>query len=234
LTRVFRATLRRSVGSLAALLLFFESAPVNASTVRTAGVQPDWNGHFELRSKTFTNGSTLPQSMILNAAAIDGGTPVVGCEGANESPQLSWTNAPRGTRSFAIVMFDTDASFFHWGIYNIPGDRTSLPQNAGIAKSALGQQVFDDFPLQSYNGPCPPTSFAHHYVFTIYALDGMVTLNVPPQLFPKVDPTLPTGETLFDTLLAGRAHILASASIFGLYGLPAGASQAAGIRLKVH
>ncbi len=68
----------------------------------------------------FKNGSTLPQSMISNVAAVFGGPPVAGCEGGNESPELSWSDAPRGTRRFAIVMFDADASFFHWSMYNSP------------------------------------------------------------------------------------------------------------------
>ena len=29
-----------------------------------------------------------------------------GCHGPNESPALQWSNAPAGTRSFAVTMFD--------------------------------------------------------------------------------------------------------------------------------
>jgi Raf kinase inhibitor-like YbhB/YbcL family protein len=240
--RNFRAVFRRSTGSLAAILLFFGSVPVTAEaqSVHAASAQPDWHGRFELHSSTFTNGSTLPQSTILNAAAVDGGTPVPGCAGGNESPQLSWTNAPRGTRSFAIILFDYDASFVHWAIYNIPASRTNLPQNAGIAKSGYGQQVFDDFVAEGlvsvadYNGPCPPPQgFAHRYVFTIYALDDFVTLSAPSQL-TSIGDKLPTGETLFDALLHGRYHILASASIIGLYGIPAPASAKAVLRRRSH
>ena len=32
-----------------------------------------------------------------------------GCAGDNVSPQLSWSNAPEGTKSFAITMYDPDA-----------------------------------------------------------------------------------------------------------------------------
>ncbi len=237
LIRQFRITFRCSIGSLAALSLLLGSAHVNAEAQSVTSVQPDWHGRFELHSSTFTNGSTLPQSTIINLGALDGGTPVPGCNGGNESPELSWTNAPRGTRSFAIILFDYDASFVHWAIYNIPASRTSLPQNAGIAKSVYGQQIFDDFVVQDpqlvsvadYNGPCPPPGFVHHYVFTIYALDDFVTLSAPTQL-TSIGDKLPTGETLFDALLHGRCRILASASIVGLYGIPASASPNAVLR----
>lgn len=118
------------------------------------------------------------------------------------------------------MLFDADASVVHWAIYNIPAATTRLPQNAGAPASAYGLQVFNDVAdLQNYDGPCPPKGLIHHYVFTIYAIDGWVTLNAPPQLSPNLI-KLPTGETLFQTLLEGRYHILASARLTGLYGLP--------------
>ena len=47
-----------------------------------------------------------------------------GCIGKNESPQLSWKNAPEGTRSFAITMYDPDAptgsGWWHWVVFDIP------------------------------------------------------------------------------------------------------------------
>jgi Raf kinase inhibitor-like YbhB/YbcL family protein len=232
-------------GSALALLLLFCAAAIPAvSTASAAQISaapraqgqqalPDWSSRrFELHSSTFTNGSTLPQSTILNAALVYGTPPIVGCEGGNKSPELSWTNAPRGTRSFAIMLFDADASVVHWSIYNIPATTTSLPENAGTPTSSYGQQVFNDVAdLPNYDGPCPPTSFPHHYVFTIYAIGGWVTLNAPPQLSPSFI-KLPTGETLFQTLLEGRYHILGSATLTGLYGLPKGASQNAAAALR--
>ena len=32
-----------------------------------------------------------------------------GCQGKNISPQLSWKNVPKDTKSFAITMYDPDA-----------------------------------------------------------------------------------------------------------------------------
>ena len=32
-----------------------------------------------------------------------------GCSGENKSPALSWKNAPKGTKSFALLVHDPDA-----------------------------------------------------------------------------------------------------------------------------
>jgi phosphatidylethanolamine-binding protein (PEBP) family uncharacterized protein len=55
-----------------------------------------------------------------------------------------------------------------WGMYNISTDTTELPQNAGVAGSASGQQILNDSGNGAeYFGPCPPPNFppnVHHYV----------------------------------------------------------------------
>lgn len=177
----------------------------------------DDHDQFRVTSTTFENNLTLPISAIHNL--VFGGSNVCSIDGAtggNESPELSWTDAPRGTRSFAVVTFDATANFTHWGMYNISADTTELPENAGVAGSTFGQQVVNDFGIGAeYDGPCPPPNFppnVHHYVFTAYALDKELTLPSSPN-FP------PTAETLFQALIkAGeRGHILASAKIVGLY-----------------
>jgi Raf kinase inhibitor-like YbhB/YbcL family protein len=185
--------------------------------VKSVDGPDDDHDRFRVTSTTFENNSTLPISAIhnitfngSNVCSIDG------APGGNESPELSWTDAPRGTRSFAVVTFDVTANFTHWGMYNISPDTTELPQNAGVAGSTFGQQVVNDFAVGAeYDGPCPPPNFppnVHHYVFTVYALDKELTLPSSAN-FP------PTAETLFQALIeAGeRGHILASAKIVGLY-----------------
>lgn len=136
-------------------------------------------------------------------------------DGSAESPQLAWSHAPHGTRSFVVVLYDTTAAFTHWGMYNIPHRTHELPQNAGVANSAFGSQIDNDFGDPHYDGPCPPAGvapFAHHYVFTVYALDTQLTLQSSAN-FPA------NAETLYHALIrAGReGHILASASITGLF-----------------
>ena len=108
-----------------------------------------------------------------------------GCTGQNVSPALTWSNAPAGTRSFAIQVHDPDAptgsGFWHWAVYNIPASAARLDQGAGNSATSLPAGAFGgntDFldtgatgGNGNYGGPCPPAGDApHRYVFTLYAL----------------------------------------------------------------
>lgn len=173
--------------------------------------------HFQLRSTTFVNGATLPISMIHNIV-IDGVNvcSIDGSPGGNESPELSWTGVKHHPKTFAVVMYDVTAAFTHWGMYNIPGTATGLPEGAGVAGSASGSQIVNDFFIGAeYDGPCPPPGVSpvvHQYVFTVYALDEQLTLPGSAN-FPA------SAETLYQALIsAGQAgHILESVSIDGFY-----------------
>ena len=56
------------------------------------------------------------------------------CPGKNVSPELAWHNAPAGTRSFAILMYDVDGQYgagvSHWVAYNLAPSRTELERRA--------------------------------------------------------------------------------------------------------
>jgi Raf kinase inhibitor-like YbhB/YbcL family protein len=176
----------------------------------------------QLSSTTFPNNDPqLPLIMIYTSNANGPGTNVCtsnGEAGGNQSPELQWTAAPRGTLSFVVIMYDVTASFTHWGMYNIAPYRTMLPLNAGVANSAFGDQIANDYGVgdQSYDGPCPPSASvsppSHDYVFTIYALD----IRLP--ILPTFDDAS-SSEALYHALIdAGRGgHILASASTQGFY-----------------
>lgn len=177
---------------------------------------------FELHSSTFQNDGTPPLSMVLNVQSNGANVCTAsGAAGGDQSPELYWTNAPRGTRSFVVVLYDTTASFTHWGIYNIPGYLNGLPQNAGVAGSRYGTQIANDFGFgQEYDGPCPPAGVApeiHNYVFTVYALS--TTLNLPGSAnFPA------NAETLYHAFIeaAQRGQILGQASLTALYSATPG------------
>jgi Raf kinase inhibitor-like YbhB/YbcL family protein len=102
-----------------------------------------------------------------------------GCSGANVSPHLSWENAPEGTKSFAVTMYDPDAptgsGWWHWLIFDIPATTKQLPSNAGSLSANLAPkgsiQSVTDFGQPGYGGPCPPPGHgAHTYIITVFAL----------------------------------------------------------------
>lgn len=102
-----------------------------------------------------------------------------GCTGENESPQLSWKNAPEGTKSFAVTMYDPDAptgsGWWHWVMFDIPATVTELVSGAGNVALNLAPkgaiQSITDYGANGYGGPCPPEGHGlHQYIITVYAL----------------------------------------------------------------
>ena len=103
----------------------------------------------------------------------------MGCTGENRSPQLAWANAPEGTRSFAITMYDKDAptgsGLWHWVVFDIPANVSELPAAAGDVSLELMPggvvQSQNDLGGYGYVGPCPPEGDQPHlYIVTVYAL----------------------------------------------------------------
>ena len=176
-----------------------------------------------LHSATFEDGSTLPLSMINNMPNANGQNTCTasGAPGGNESPQLTWRDAPDETRSFVVIAYDVTAQFTQWAIYNIPAHRTSLPQNAGAPGSDFGTQNGNDFFIAGYGGPCPPTTlqpFVHKYTFTVYALDRFLSTD---RTFGDFVPAGPEG--LYHELInaSREGHVLSSASTVGYYSATA-------------
>ena len=110
-----------------------------------------------------------------------------GCSGDDLSPQLQWSNAPVGTKSFAITLYDPDAAtgsgWWHWQIVDIPADVHELKTDAGSTREnhapAGSYQVLNDYSTRGYGGPCPPVGDGvHRYRFTVYAL-SVEKLNLP-------------------------------------------------------
>ena len=102
-----------------------------------------------------------------------------GCSGDNQSPQLQWENAPEGTKSFAITMYDPDAptgsGFWHWIVFDIPANVNELVTNAGNDELNLSPkgaiQSITDHGVKGFGGPCPPKGHGlHQYIITVHAL----------------------------------------------------------------
>lgn len=125
---------------------------------------------FTLTSPDVRSGGTIGDAYIFNS---------FGCTGGNQSPALSWSGAPAGTKSFAVTVYDPDAptgsGWWHWVVFNIPASVSQLPRNAGDAQGqglpAGSIQGRTDFGKPGYGGPCPPAGDKpHRYQFTVYAL----------------------------------------------------------------
>jgi Raf kinase inhibitor-like YbhB/YbcL family protein len=135
--------------------------------------------HFALGSPDTQLGAGVPDRYVLNA---------FGCSGGNESPPLRWSGAPAGTLSFVVTLFDKDehsspSGWWHWIVYDIPGQADSLPAGAGALLSTRlprgAIQGRTDLGTDAYHGPCPAKGDApHRYVFTVYALK-VASLDVP-------------------------------------------------------
>lgn len=112
----------------------------------------------QLKSNAFENNGTIPTKYT--------------CDGRDVSPQLSWSEVPEGTKSFALTVIDPDAprgDFIHWLVCDIPADTREISEGGPLPKGA--RQVQNDFRKEPYGGPCPPSG-THRYYFTLYALDA--------------------------------------------------------------
>lgn len=122
---------------------------------------------FKLQSQSISEGAQLANEFVFQG---------FGCEGDNLSPELSWVNAPEGTKSFAITAYDPDAptgsGWWHWNVVNIPADVTSLALGAsGTDKMPQGAlEITNDYGAQGFGGACPPPGDVHRYIFKAHAL----------------------------------------------------------------
>jgi Raf kinase inhibitor-like YbhB/YbcL family protein len=156
--------------------------------------------------------STMPLSLASSAFRDQGEIPRRHtCEGDDSSPPLSWSGAPDGTKSFALVIDDPHApdpraprmTWVHWVLYNLPSTISDLRE--GVMPEALPtgtKQGQNDWQRTGYGGPCPPIG-RHRYFHKLYALD-----TVLPDL------RAPTRSQLEQAM---EGHVLARADLIGTY-----------------
>jgi Raf kinase inhibitor-like YbhB/YbcL family protein len=131
----------------------------------------------KLTSPAFVEGGSIPQRFT--------------CEGENISPELGWADAPKETKSFALVLHDPDApkkdGFAHWVLYNIPPNvnriAENVPRNGSI--EGLGSQGRNDSGKVGYTGPCPPSG-RHRYFARLYALRTRLDELGPNATYPEL------------------------------------------------
>ena len=148
---------------------------------------------FTLTTTAFANNANIPSKFTCDAGQT------------NPSPALAWTDAPAGTKSFALIMHDPDAplagGFTHWVLFDIPAGTTQLAE--GFQPASLGVSGNSGFRRPGYGGPCPPSG-VHHYHFMLSALD-VETIGAAK------------GATKADVDKAMAGHVLGTADLMGLY-----------------
>ena len=106
---------------------------------------------FELSSQDITDGQPLPQAQV---------------SGQDVSPQLSWSGAPEGTRSYVVTAFDPDAptpsGYWHWALSNIPADVTSLETGAAANPPEGSTRHRADGGSAAFEGAAKPTGHGAH------------------------------------------------------------------------
>lgn len=181
----------RSLASLALLGAAF-GAGCNSGTAAPpaapAGVAMQ---HLTVTSKSFASNGAIPIDYT--------------CDGADRSPQLTWSAPPEGTRSFALVAVDPDAAggeFVHWVAFNVRADATSVPESVDVADLG-GLAGINGFNRTGYSGPCPPKMEPHSYAFHVYALDTVAPAR--------------SGVTADNLRASVTGHVLAEGTLVGTF-----------------
>lgn len=131
------------------------------------------------------------------------------CDGVSATLPLTWSGAPAGTQSLAVIMHHvaspTDIHWY-WVLYDIPAEVRGLPKNtAGIG--TLGTNSVND--RNEYAPPCSKGPGPKTYTYTVYALSEEPQLSVPASQVDRA------------TLLAAIQEItLASAELHVTYTRP--------------
>jgi Raf kinase inhibitor-like YbhB/YbcL family protein len=145
-----------------------------ATALAAIGLGMATSGAAMAQAKLFTvttpgipDGGMLPHDMSCGAP---GGT------GKDESPPLQWSNAPAGTKSFAVLIFDPEGAkgtgVTHWLAYGIAPTTTSLALGDGMKASDKMTGGTNTRGSTVYLGACPPAGEKpHHYTAIVYATD---------------------------------------------------------------
>jgi Raf kinase inhibitor-like YbhB/YbcL family protein len=180
-----------------------DQMPVPPETAVSSGSpdgQPDESASEEASVMTFD----LTSSAFVHKGVIP---TQYSCKDKDQSPTLSWSGAPAGTKSYALIVDDPDApsgTWVHWVYYNIPASQTSLMEGLAREKEFKdgSRNGENSWGVLGYDGPCPPSG-THRYFFKMYALDAVLALE--------------PGATKPELLKAMQGHILATAELMGTF-----------------
>lgn len=115
-------------------------------------------GGMELTTTSFSDGGVIPEKYAFAKPHPETRVTFAG----NTNPQLAWSDAPEGTRSFALICHDYDVpskgddvnqpdrevpedlprvDFFHWVVVDLPRDKTSIEEGewaSGVVEKGRG------------------------------------------------------------------------------------------------
>ena len=119
-----------------------------SAAVSLADATPTFARTFKVSVDSVKSGGMIDNKYAFCAPAAQGHTTA----GANINPSISWSKGPRGTKSYAIILHDTDSpaehremmnkegvtmtadvkrhDFFHWVLVDIPPNVTSIKEGA--------------------------------------------------------------------------------------------------------
>ena len=159
---------------------------------------------FKVESPDVKPNATLAEEQVFNG---------FGCAVKNVSPALKWSGAPKGTKSFALLVHDPDAptggaGWWHWVVINIPAEATELKKDAGKTDGANlpagSTQVNTDFGSPGWGGPCPPAGDKpHRYNFSLHALK-VQKLEIPANATASLAGFMVNANSLGKATLTGK------------------------------
>jgi phosphatidylethanolamine-binding protein (PEBP) family uncharacterized protein len=164
----------KGISAIPSLTASSQSPDINILTSQTSTGEPVSTeitsqknmGGFVLASPDVSEGGILPVEYT--------------CDGTASTLALSWSGAPAGTQSFAVIMHHvaspTDIHWY-WVVYDIPAGESSLLKNMqGIG--TLGTNSVND--QAAYTPPCSTGPGPKTYTYTVYALSAEPQLSVQP------------------------------------------------------
>jgi Raf kinase inhibitor-like YbhB/YbcL family protein len=155
------------------------------------------------RTQTTKNTNNMQNLQIKSTAFVNNGKipAKYTCDGEGVNPELLISAVPENAKSLVLIVDDPDApggTFNHWVIWNIPPTVSTIKEGASIEGIAGINSGGDN----GYFGPCPPSG-THRYVFKLYALDTLISLD--------------NNDGSSDVKSAISSHIIGQTQLIGLY-----------------